>query len=289
MAATVQLLSGDRLHLSEGPIDVVLKAFGVPEAVAAAHRAAALRFASILSELCAELPLLRSPVSPGGRRPASPVGRRMHAACLPFADRFVTPMAAVAGAVADELLATMRAAAPLTKAFVNDGGDVAVFCAPGETLEIAVAGGFGPGPLPALNGSLRIAGGDGIGGVATSGARGRSFSLGVADSVTLIAADAATADVAATLVANAVDLDHPAIRRAPAASLDPDSDLGHRSVVTAVGPLDFASINKALDAGRARALEYAGRGLVRGAALMLQGEVATAGAPFAGMIERKAS
>ena len=155
----------------------------------------------------------------------------------PFADLFVTPMAAVAGAVADELLAHMTAAAPLDRAFVNDGGDIAVLVSDGHALEIGVAGEFSRGDVPVLNGRLRLDANSGIGGIATSGARGRSFSLGIANSVTALARDAATADVAATLIANAVDIDSPAIERRPARDLDPDSDLGDRLVTVAVGPL----------------------------------------------------
>lgn len=296
--ATIQLLTGERLHLQMGPIDVVIRAWAEPAALAAAYRAAADRFPAILPELCAELPRLRMPVCPDGPDPASPVGRRMAAACRPFADRFVTPMAAVAGSVADELLAAMFAAAPLARAYVNDGGDVAVHVAPGETMDVGVAGGFGRGPIPALNGSVRISGGDGIGGIATSGARGRSFSLGIADSVTVLARDAATADAAATLIANAVDVDDPAVERRPAVDLDPDSDLGDRLVTVSVGPLDPAAVARALDAGRLRALEYVGRGLVVGAALTLQSRTVTAGIPMhrlgspppaAPSLERKAS
>ncbi|HUG61261.1 MAG TPA: UPF0280 family protein [Methylomirabilota bacterium] len=280
--ATIQLLTGDRLHLSEGPIDVVLKAWGEPAALAAAYRAAAVRFGSILGELCAELPELRRPVDDTVRSPMgrlSPVGARMRRACLPFAGTFVTPMAAVAGAVADELMAAMSSAAPLTRAYVNDGGDIAVYCGAGEALDVAIAGAFGDGPAPVLNGAIRVEAGDGIGGVATSGARGRSLSLGIADSVTVLAASAADADVAATLIANAVVVDHPAIRRSPAVALDPDSDLGDRLVTVDVGILDAASVRKALDAGRVRALEYVDRGLIRAAALTLQGLTVTVGRP----------
>ena len=124
-------------------------------------------------------------------------------------------MAAVAGAVADELLAHMTAAAPLERAFVNDGGDIAVLVSDGHALEIGVAGEFSRGDVPVLNGRLRLDANSGIGGIATSGARGRSFSLGIADSVTVLARDAATADVAATLIANAVDIDSPAIAAPP--------------------------------------------------------------------------
>ena len=270
----VRELSGGRLHLSHGPVDVVLRAWGGPVAIDAAYRAAARRFGGILPELCRELPQLRAPVG-AGDPPSSPVGRRMAAACRPFADVFVTPMAAVAGAVADELMAVMLGAAELDRAYVNDGGDIAVYCAPGADVDIGVAGGFGNGPVPQLNGSVRIRHGDGIGGIATSGARGRSFSLGIADSVTVLAADAATADAAATLIANAVDIDHPAVQRWPALALDPDSDLGDRPVTVAVGALPREAVLAALEAGRRRAADYRGRGLIVDAMLMLQGETAT--------------
>jgi ApbE superfamily uncharacterized protein (UPF0280 family) len=283
----VQELTGGRLHLSHGPIDVVLLAWGSPAAVSAAYGAAARRFGDILPELCRELPRLRAPVG-GGKPPESPVGRRMAAACCPFADVFVTPMAAVAGSVADELMAVMLGAAALERAYVNDGGDIAVHCAPGAALDIGVAGAFGRGPLPRLNGSLRIRHGDGVGGIATSGARGRSFSLGIADSVTVLAADAATADAAATLIANAVDIEHPAIVRRPASALDPDSDLGDRLVTVAVGALPRSAVLAALEAGRQRAADHLARGLIVDTVLMLQGEaVAPDAGPPVGWVEAK--
>jgi ApbE superfamily uncharacterized protein (UPF0280 family) len=190
-----------------------------------------------------------------------PVARRMVEACRPFAEVFVTPMAAVAGAVADELLSCMLAAAPLERAFVNDGGDIAVHVAPGQVLDIGVAGDFSRGAAPLLNGSLRLDAASGIGGIATSGARGRSFSLGIADAVTALAATAAAADVAATLIADAVDVDSPAvIRRRPARELDPDSDLRDLPVTVSVA------------AGLARAAAFRRRGLIAGACLMLAGQ-----------------
>ena len=73
-------------------------------------------------------------------------------------------------------------------------------------------------------------------GVATSGRHGRSFSLGIADAVTVLARTASQADAAATIIANAVDLPgHPAVRRMPANELQPDSDLGARPVTRDVG------------------------------------------------------
>src|SRR5262249_13747041 len=155
-----------RLHLQHGPIDVVLKAWGTEQAIAAAYAAAGERFRNILGELVGELTGLRKPMD---KVPAvkGPAARRMVAACEPFAEIFITPMAAVAGSVADELMATMRAAAPLAKAFVNDGGDIAIHLAPGETMSIGVAADFLRGAVPALSGNVTLRAGDGVGGIAT--------------------------------------------------------------------------------------------------------------------------
>jgi uncharacterized protein len=273
----VQRLPGDRLHLSHGPIEVVLRGWGGEAEVRRAYEAAVARFETVLGELVAELTDLRRPISEGPHI-EGPVGRRMAAAVRPFAEEFITPMAAVAGSVADELLAAMLAQADLAKAFVNDGGDIALHIAPGETLAIGIAGDFSRGKLPALSGAITLTAEDRIAGVASSGFNGRSFTFGIADSVTVLAANAAAADAAATLVANAVNLDSPTIERRPARELDPDSDLGDRLVTSAVGALSAGDVAHALAAGKAKAEAYCARALIRGAALMLRGETVVAGA-----------
>jgi uncharacterized protein len=266
--AVIQELTGGRLHLSHGPIDVVLKAWGEPQALRAAYAAAVRRFPELLPELCEELPQLRRPLQDKPKL-AGAVARRMLEACRPFTGVFLTPMAAVAGAVADELLAEMLGAARLDRVFINNGGDIAVFIAPGQALEVGIAGAFSRGNLPVLNGRLRLEAGTGVGGIATSGARGRSFSLGIADAVTVLGRTAAAADAAATLIANAVNLESSAVARRPASELDPDSDLADRLVTVAVGALTAAEIETALAAGAARAEAYRRQGLIIAAALML--------------------
>src|SRR4051812_30230689 len=124
------LPDGRRLHLQQGPIDLIIGAFGPADAIAEAYAAAAGRFDGLLAELCDELAVLRSPAGAGRPIPQGPVARRMHAAVMPFADAvFITPMAAVAGSVAEEILAAMVAAADLDRAFVNNGGDIALHLA----------------------------------------------------------------------------------------------------------------------------------------------------------------
>jgi len=263
------MLPGGRLHLQHGPIDLVIGAEGETDA---AFGAAAARFATVLEELVGELPALRSEAGPPLQ---GAVARRMRAAVLPHAAQgFVTPMAAVAGAVSDEVLAAMRERARLTRAYVNNGGDIALWLAPDRRYGAAIRGLDGD----AL-GTVEIGAEDGIGGIATSGQGGRSLSLGIADSVTVLAASAAAADTAATLVANAVDLPgHPEIRRAPARDLDSDSDLGDRPVVTALGGLIAAETEAALARGRSAAEAMAKLGLIRAAYLCLRGRSAMAGA-----------
>ncbi|MFO1210868.1 MAG: UPF0280 family protein, partial [Amaricoccus sp.] len=239
------LPDGRRLHLHHGPIDLVIEAWGSGPAVAQAYRRARTRFDGLLEELVAELPALRSP-DPGPL--TGPIAQAMAAAVAPYRPTFITPMAAVAGAVADAVLAAMTAGGGLARAYVNDGGDIALHLTPGAAITAAIATPAG------LADRVAIAHGDPVRGIATSGWRGRSFSLGIADAVTVLGATAAQADAAATIVANAVDLPgHPAIGRAPAVTLQADTDLGDRLVTTAVRPLAPADVAEALAAGVAQA------------------------------------
>ena len=266
--AVIQELTGGRLHLSHGPIDVVLKAWGEPQALRAAYAAAVRRFPELLPELCEELPQLRRAVQDEPKL-TGPVARRMLEACRPFAGVFLTPMAAVAGAVADELLAEMLARGAARPGLYQQWRRHRRLHRPGQALEVGIAGAFSRGNVPVLNGRLRLEAGSGVGGIATSGARGRSFSLGIADAVTVLGRTAASADAAATLIANAVNVETSAVARRPAAELDPDSDLGDRLVTVAVAALTAAEIETALAAGAARAEAYRGQGLIIAAALML--------------------
>jgi ApbE superfamily uncharacterized protein (UPF0280 family) len=265
------LPDGRRLHLQDGPIDLIIGADGAPEAVEAAYDAACERFATLLDELCAELPLLRQPMTRESPTPQGAVARRMAETAQPYAAKhFVTPMIAVAGAGAEAVLSAMVEAAPLTRAYVNNGGDIALHLETGATFEIGMVD---RPDCPRLFGKLAIKSSDRIRGIATSGRHGRSFSLGIADAVTVLAADAPTADAAATMFANAVDLpNHPGILRVPADSLQPDGDLGARLVTRSVGRLSKAEIGRALARGARFADSLLETGRIQAAALHLAGQ-----------------
>jgi len=271
-----RLDDGRRLHLHDGPIDLIVEAFGHPREVEAAYRAARERFITVLDELCAELSLLRQACSAETEWPHGAVARRMTAAVMPYAaEYFITPMAAVAGAVAEEILASIVRAAELSRAYVNNGGDIALHLSADETFIVGI---IERPDRPSLFGTATLAFEHPVRGIATSGWRGRSFSLGIADAVTVLADRAAAADAAATIIANAVDLPgHPAVMRVPASEIAPDSDLGQRPVTQAVAELTDAEVHQALVAGMRTAERLFRIGLIRSAALTLQGDMRVAG------------
>lgn len=257
---------GCRLHLQHGPIDLII---GVDQDQDNAFDAATHRFETVLEELVSELAELRLPLNAALKRPDGNIAQRMDFACRPYAkNEFVTRMAAVAGSVADEVMRAMKQTTNCQKSYVNNGGDISLFLGGEERFVTAMLSHDG-----IELGRIEIAAKDQISGIATSGRHGRSHSLGIADSVTVLASNAAQADVAATLIANAVDIPgHSSIERIAAAELSPDSDLGDRLVVVGCGKLSFEDQKSAIEHGEAKADEFLNKGLIKSAAIFFQDE-----------------
>ena len=264
------LPDGKRLHLQHGPIDLVIEAFGDDVEVKLAYGQAVARFQTILNELVAELPSLRQNFDEG-RSFKSSVAKTMQQAIKPFGGIFRTPMAAVAGAIADHILAALMDGRQIDKAYVNNGGDIALFLNPKARFDVGIVSSLTP---PKLAGKITIADNDNISGIATSGRHGRSLSLGIADAVTVLAKTAAEADIAATLIANHVKLsNHPAIKRLPAIQLDPDNDLGECLVTVDVGALNINDVKLALADGQRYGEKLLKQGLIKAASLCLNNEI----------------
>lgn len=264
-------LSDGRWHYQHGPIDLIIGAEGDAPACEAAHETCWQAFQPVLKTLVAELAALRTRLPVEGDAPTldGPVAQRMAAACLPHARAglFITPMAAVAGSVADHLIGCYRQAG-VRRAFINNGGDIALHLQPGEVWRAGVVGNVG---APALDASLVVTADSAFRGIATSGWRGRSLSLGIADSVTVVASCAAVADAAATIIANHVDVADAAVVKCPASQVRDDSDLGDLPVTVSVGVLSSASIEQALASGLACAGLLVERGVIGHALLNLAG------------------
>lgn len=270
-----QPLPGGRWHFQHGPIDCVIACEGAPDVVALALESAWQRFQPLLGELAGELPLLRADLgapAPESVAARGAVAQRMVNTCRPYAaeGHFITAMAAVAGSVAQELNAHFNRPG-IRRAYVNNGGDIALHLAPGEVFDIGLV--VDPSlAATGVDGRFRVTAESGVRGVATSGWRGRSLSLGIADSVTVLAASAAQADAAATMIANAVNVDAPAVRRLAANQARDDSDLGERLVTVGVGYLSTPQVAQALSAGLAQAEHELASGRVHAALLCLQGQ-----------------
>lgn len=275
----------------------------MPDAVALAYSQAHETFQCVLSDLVAELDDLRTPLRAAQRassdeplhtrssealnptlwKPKGPVAQRMFAAAAPYASiveksGYVTPMICVAGSVADHILQSMLCNNTLRRAYVNNGGDIALWLAPDESFTVGICENT---ETAQVGSQIEIQARHHVRGIATSGWQGRSHSLGIADAVTVLADTAASADVAATIIANAVDLPgSECIRRTPAVELSPDSDLGERLITVAVDKLALPLINRALDRGQQRAMQLLSKGLITSAYINLQAHHRVCGNPL---------
>ena len=282
MQAQQAQLPGGRWHFQHGPMDIIIDAAGDAVALKDAHDQAWQRFKSILQELVQELPLLRRPVS-GACPVDGPIARRMWHACKPYQSSCVTPMAAVAGSVAQELLQFYQGNG-IQRAWINNGGDIAIYLAAGQSVRVGLYANLEKYDAEqlekgiTLDGQFEICSESAVRGVATSGWRGRSFSLGIADSVTVLARTAAQADAAATVIANAVNLEDDRIIRRPACDIKDDSDLGAKLVTVVVPQLPLELIRQALAAGLVRALTLQAQGLICSAVLVCQNQHMTTAA-----------
>jgi ApbE superfamily uncharacterized protein (UPF0280 family) len=280
MGPTSQVLSQGRRHFQHGPIDIIAYAEGDPSSVAQTHEAAWQRFGQILPELVDELAELRKPVRGAGAF-KGPIAQSMWQACKDClievdADTFLTPMAAVAGSVAQDLSACYQAPG-IRRAWVNNGGDIALHLTENTSVSIGLFADLASLDAQQMKVGIqtdavfKVQYGMGIAGVATSGWRGRSFSLGIADSVTVFAASASQADAAATLIANAVNLVDARILRQPANAVKDDSDLGQQLVTVFVPTLRQHEIYEALEAGLKKAHTLKQNGLICSSVLCCQG------------------
>ena len=274
-AQRAQLPDG-RWHFQHGPMEIIIAASGEALALRDAHAKAWQRFQGILQELVQELPVLRRAVH-GACPVRGPIAQRMWLACKPYQSTFITPMAAVAGSVAQELLQFYQVEG-IQRAWINNGGDIAIYLKDSESVRVGLYANlekFNAEQLQngiTLDWQLEIRSHSPVRGVATSGWRGRSFSLGIADSVTVLACTAAEADAAATVIANTVNIQDTRIVRRPACDVKDDCDLSDRLVTVDVPPLPPELAHRALAAGLACAFTLRAQGLVCSAVLVCQNQ-----------------
>jgi uncharacterized protein len=222
-----------------------------------------------LEQIAKHMDMVKAPARMIAEPPRHLLIHGMWSAVTEVGDPDLTPMAAVAGTIADAT-ADFLLGQGLTRIVVNNGGDVAIRLSAGETVTVGIR--------PDLNAEqithrVLITMDMNIGGVCTSGLGGRSFTRGVASATTVFAGSAAIADAAATAVANATYINSPAIQRRIADSIYPDTDLKGLEIAASVDRLSEDEALTALNQGLNRAETLVERGLIVGACVAVQGHM----------------
>jgi len=191
-----------------------------------------------------------------------PVVGKMLSVARRFDDPTITPLIAVAGAGADEVADFITGRQHVGKVVVNNGGDIAVRIKNQEIVKIGIKTDVSE---KAISHVMTVGTKSGIGGVATSGFGGRSFTMGVANAAVAVARDAISADVAATLIGNAANVKSRAVSRDMAKNLYHATDIPNHLVTTGIGGLTKSEIDEAINAGRRKAETFQNMGLIIGA------------------------
>ena len=248
-----------------GPMRLVIRAWNKDQPQTKLARRAAKESILYLERIARFRPLLSRPLPEIVELPEDELALRMITSARAIGDHDLTPMAAVAGTIADAV-ADWLFERGTTRAIVNNGGDIAIRLAQGEAATVGVRPQVNS---PHISHVMRLEGSPSTWGVTTSGVGGRSFTRGIASAVTVLAANASAADAAATAVANACFVEDKGIIQMPAEKMDPSSDLAGINVTTAVGSLSSENILIALDSARQKAEYLFQENLITGAFIAL--------------------
>lgn len=228
---------------------------------------AAKRSIDVLCEVASFRDVLKLPHSWIPVPPESRVPFKMWEAVSVVGDTDLTPMAAVAGTMADEI-ANFIMESGASKIIVNNGGDLAVRLNVGENINVGIRSNV---IYQTISHVISVSCQSGIGGICTSGIGGRSFTRGVAEAVTVVAQSSAIADAAATAIANSTFIPHQSIIRVHADKIDPDTDLEGLEVTREVKNLPEEFIERSLSVGISKAGSLAEKGIIIGTVITIKG------------------
>ena len=268
----VQVLAPDLVLVDWGPMTLTISAWRQGSAVPVIAAKAAHKALICLKDLARFKNYLkiRAYKLPAGKK-LPPVVELTRLAAMQK-PRDLSPMSAVAGAVAD-LTCQEGFDLGADKILVNNGGDIALRLGPSAKATVGVE-------QPCLDktknrsilGKLIFDRNSQVGGVATSGWQGRSLSKGVADMVTVWAENAARADALATWLGSAITVSGPGVEKVKGAKIDPLGDLADEQVVAKVLRLSFKQRIEALRKGESAARGLLAEGLIKGCLALVQDE-----------------
>ena len=262
----IGMIDEESVLIECGPMRLVIRAWCRNRPQLKVARLAAEKSIVYLEQIARCRPLLSRPIPDIEDFPEDELALRMITSTNAIGDVDLTPMAAVAGTIADAV-ADWLYAQNMDRVIVDNGGDIALRLKPG----ISAAVGIRP-RIDNLQVShvLHLEGSQSAWGVTTSGVGGRSLTKGIASAVTVLAANASVADAAATAIANACIVEDGAIVQSPAELLDPNTDLAGLSVTTQVGELLPGKVSTAIECARQKADRLSQQGIILGAFMALK-------------------
>jgi ApbE superfamily uncharacterized protein (UPF0280 family) len=251
-----------------GPMRLVIRAWKKDQPQITPARRAAEESISYLERIARCRPLLSRPWPQIGDLPKNELALCMVTSVRAIGDEDLTPMAAVAGTIADAV-ADWLFKREMTKVIIDNGGDISIRLKGDERVIVGIRPSVTSHHISHL---VRLDAGRNAWGVTTSGVGGRSFTKGIASAVTVLAANASVADAASTAIANACIVEDNSIIQLPAEKVDPDSDLAGTNVTTEVGSLSSKKISMAIAIAQRKADYLAQKGVIIGAFIALKGQ-----------------
>jgi ApbE superfamily uncharacterized protein (UPF0280 family) len=226
---------------------------------------------SILGQIREHLPVLKQKAYRIKNTKHMPdVPKKMVEAVKAIDEASLTPMAAVAGSVSDALKEFLKSEG-LDLVSVNNGGDISIFNKKGRCLRIDIGDIHTGESSPYMLNIEQLI----DYGLATSGFGGRSFTLGLADIVTVVAATGAVADAAATFICNCTNTESDQVVRQKASEIEPLTDIPDDNVTIRIGQLNYIDILNALDNGLCIAANIKYQKQIFDAIIKLQGHMVT--------------
>jgi ApbE superfamily uncharacterized protein (UPF0280 family) len=267
----IQTLPNGTVLVDYGPMHMFITAFENGRPVCALAEEGARLAIRVLEDLARSIPVIKKKSLELEIEETFPdVVKRMIESTKKMGEPDLTPLAAVAGTASD-LVADFMFRQGGTKIIVDNGGDIAIRLREGEVARVGVKTEIDanqPAYLISIDSTM------GIGGVATSGLGGRSFTKGIASAATVLSKTASFSDAAATVIGNFTSVEDPSILRTLAEKVYPDTDISGEWVTTRVGELSQEKIEEALDKGLSKAYGICQKGLITGALIAIQGRVA---------------
>ncbi|PIV20397.1 MAG: hypothetical protein COS40_12810 [Deltaproteobacteria bacterium CG03_land_8_20_14_0_80_45_14] len=266
----IQTLSNGTVLVDYGPMRMFISVFEKGKPLVTLAKEGAHLAMRVLEDLAKFLPLIKRKSKELEIEDTFPeIVRRMIEATKKMEEPDLTPLAAVAGTASD-MVADFIFGRGGTKIIVDNGGDIAIRLREGEVARVGVKMEIDakqPTYLISIDPTM------GIGGVATSGLGGRSFTKGIASAATALSQTAAFSDAAATVIGNFTNVENPNIVRSLAEKIYPDTDIAGEWVTIKVGKLSQEKIEEALNKGLLKAYSICQKGLIKGALVALQGNV----------------